>query len=325
MTKGKKNQKIKWKQYCNKFNKYFKNGPHKKRILKKEREISKLPVSVLWEGETGEDSPLLSKSQSVSRVRLFVTPRTVAHQAPLSMGFCRQEYWSGSPFPSPGDLPHSGIEPESPALQADSFTIWATREALVGQRLQQVFGCAESSRSRKGGRPTGLKCEAGRVPSGCWTSNPPSDGCVLSQAIRLGTRQSRSSTLEIRKPDACFASFLCRDGVVECQAWTWASDWRLRADGAAQEVACLAKGVPWLAGAPRALGPAAASLFGPWSIQLWLLRPSAGRCGVWSLSELWFYLQKTRFLLSFPWSVSLVVQLKRFLSCTGSFFKKKIF
>ena len=46
---------------------------------------------------------------------------TVAHQAPLSMGFSRQEYWSGLPFSSPGDLPNSGIEPRSPALQANSL------------------------------------------------------------------------------------------------------------------------------------------------------------------------------------------------------------
>ena len=46
----------------------------------------------------------------------------VAHQAPLSMGFSRQEYWSGLPFPSPGDLPDLGIEPRSPALQADALT-----------------------------------------------------------------------------------------------------------------------------------------------------------------------------------------------------------
>jgi len=47
---------------------------------------------------------------------------TVAHQAPLSMGFSRQEYWSGLPFPSPGDLPDPGIKPRSPALQADTLT-----------------------------------------------------------------------------------------------------------------------------------------------------------------------------------------------------------
>ena len=50
-----------------------------------------------------------------------VTPRTVANQPPLSMGFSRQEYWSGSPFPSPGYLPHPGIKSMSPALQADSL------------------------------------------------------------------------------------------------------------------------------------------------------------------------------------------------------------
>ena len=60
------------------------------------------------------------KLKSLSRVQLFVTPWTVAHQAPPSMGFSRQEYWSGLPFPSPGDLPNSGIEPRSPALQADA-------------------------------------------------------------------------------------------------------------------------------------------------------------------------------------------------------------
>ena len=48
-----------------------------------------------------------------------MTPWTVAHQAPLSVGFSRQEYWSGLPFPSLGDLPDPGIEPGSPALQAD--------------------------------------------------------------------------------------------------------------------------------------------------------------------------------------------------------------
>ena len=51
-----------------------------------------------------------------------VTPWTVAHQAPPSMGFSRQEYWNGLPFPSPGDLPDPGIKPRSPALQADALT-----------------------------------------------------------------------------------------------------------------------------------------------------------------------------------------------------------
>ena len=59
--------------------------------------------------------------ESLSHVRLVVTPWTVASQPPLSMEFSRQEYWSGLPFPSPGDLPDPGIEPGSPALQADSL------------------------------------------------------------------------------------------------------------------------------------------------------------------------------------------------------------
>ena len=54
-------------------------------------------------------------------LQLFVTPWTVVCQAPLSMGFSRQDYWSGLPFPSTGDLPHPGIETKSPALQADSL------------------------------------------------------------------------------------------------------------------------------------------------------------------------------------------------------------
>ena len=59
-----------------------------------------------------------------SCVRYFVTQWIVAHQAPLSMEFSRQEYWSGLPFPSPGDIPDSGIKvayPVSPALQTDSL------------------------------------------------------------------------------------------------------------------------------------------------------------------------------------------------------------
>ena len=53
----------------------------------------------------------------------LVTTWTVALQAPLSREFSRQEYWSGLPFPFPGDLPNTGIEPESPALQADSLPL----------------------------------------------------------------------------------------------------------------------------------------------------------------------------------------------------------
>jgi len=61
------------------------------------------------------------KVKSLSRVWLFATPWTVAYQAPQSMEFSRQEYWSGLPFPSLGDFPNPGIEPRSLALQADAL------------------------------------------------------------------------------------------------------------------------------------------------------------------------------------------------------------
>ena len=64
-----------------------------------------------------------SESEVAQSCPTLCDPWTVAHQAPPSMGFSRQEYWSGLPFPSPGDLPDPGIEPRSPALQADAFKL----------------------------------------------------------------------------------------------------------------------------------------------------------------------------------------------------------
>ena len=60
--------------------------------------------------------------KSLSRVRLFAIPWTVARQAPLSMGFSKQEHWSGLPCPPPGHLPNPGIKPGSPVLQADALS-----------------------------------------------------------------------------------------------------------------------------------------------------------------------------------------------------------
>ena len=78
-----------------------------------------------------------------SHVQLFVTPWTVACQAPLSMGFSRQEYWSGLPCPPPGDLPDPGIEPSSlmsPASAGGFFTTSATggTESLSGSALSNT-------------------------------------------------------------------------------------------------------------------------------------------------------------------------------------------
>ena len=67
------------------------------------------------------------KAKSLSHVQFFVTPWTVAYEVPPSMEFSRQEYWSGLPFLSPGDLPDPGIEPGDPALQVDFLPSGACR------------------------------------------------------------------------------------------------------------------------------------------------------------------------------------------------------
>ena len=80
-----------------------------------------------------------------SRVRLFVTPWTVARQAPLSMGFSRQEYWSGLPYLLPRDLPNPGMEPaslRSPHLAGGFFTTSTTWETLITE-----YGSVQFSRS----------------------------------------------------------------------------------------------------------------------------------------------------------------------------------
>ena len=78
---------------------------------KKETEILNNVIILLKESE----------SEVAQLIRLFATPWTVAHQASPPMEFSRHEYWSGLPFPSPGDLPNPRIEPGSPALQADAL------------------------------------------------------------------------------------------------------------------------------------------------------------------------------------------------------------
>ena len=80
-----------------------------------------------------------------------MTPWTVAHRAPLSMGFSRQEYWSGLPCPSPGDLPNPGVESRSPALQVDSLlseTLGKPKNTGVGSLslLQGIVPTWESNR-----------------------------------------------------------------------------------------------------------------------------------------------------------------------------------
>ena len=87
--------------------------------------------------------------QLLSRVRLFATPWTVAHPASPSMGFSRQEYWSGLPFPSPGDLPNPGIEPGSPALEADALTSEPPGKKLRLNEVIEVVKQNEESQKEK--------------------------------------------------------------------------------------------------------------------------------------------------------------------------------
>ena len=85
----------------------------------------------------------------VSCVQLFVTPWNGAHQAPLSMEFSSQEYWSGLPCPSPGDLANPGIEPRSPALQADSLLFELPRKPLVVKCQLINYKCSWGEEYRK--------------------------------------------------------------------------------------------------------------------------------------------------------------------------------
>ena len=142
----------------------------------------------------------------------FVTPRTVAHQAPLSTGFPRQEYWSRLPFPSPGNLPDPGIEPTSPASAARLPLSHRTMTNDLLPLAQLVGG----PRREGGGTPSGL-AHAGR---GGWVlihhSRPPRSGCHLQHLAaalcpevrgplwgdRKSTRLNSSHTLASRMPSS---------------------------------------------------------------------------------------------------------------------------
>ena len=88
---------------------------------KREQKLQLFQITQSMHLKQQKNQKVKVRVKSLSRVRLC-HPWTVAHQTPPSMGFSRQEYWSGLPFPSPGDLPDPGIEPRSPTLQADAST-----------------------------------------------------------------------------------------------------------------------------------------------------------------------------------------------------------
>ena len=121
---------------------------------------------------------------ALSRVRLFATPWTVAHQAPLSMRFSRQEYWSGSPFPTPGDLPDPGIEPRSPALQADALS-----SEPPGKPLESPAPQVDSLPLSHPGSLTHPKCLQHVT---LWITPPP--WLPSSYALSWGSSQSFSAS-----------------------------------------------------------------------------------------------------------------------------------
>ena len=89
------------------------------------------------------------ESEVAQSHQLLVTPWTAAYQAPPSMGFSTQQYWSGLPFPSPGDLPDPGIEPRSPALQAvlyhgSTWSKWGTKHSSSLTRTAQLLSGPDS-------------------------------------------------------------------------------------------------------------------------------------------------------------------------------------
>ena len=109
---------------------------------------------------------------SPSVISNSVTPWAVARQAPLSMGFSRQEYWSGLPFPSPEDLPDPGSKPRSPTLQTDFFTIWATSAlrciGWFGHVFERALGVGDGQGSLVCCSPWGHK-ESDTAESLNWT------------------------------------------------------------------------------------------------------------------------------------------------------------
>ena len=114
------------------------------------------------------------KVKSLSHVQLFATPWTVAYKAPPSLGFSRQEYWSGLPFPSPGDLPYPGVEPVSPALQGDALPSEPPGKSL---RVKQ-----------SGGQGSWSQISSGMHHS--WELSCPCKDC-LAECLRRGFCEKR--------------------------------------------------------------------------------------------------------------------------------------
>ena len=128
----------------------------------------------------------------------LATPWTVAHQAPLSMGFSRQEYWSGLPFPPPGDLPIPGIEPASPTSQADSLLLSHQTWSYI---LVAALKISRLSHSLQLSKKTGFLLQLRKVPRK-WGLNPSELAYILSILV---------SSPHFSQDPAMFPGFWVRD------------------------------------------------------------------------------------------------------------------
>ena len=121
------------------------------------------------------------KVKSHSRVRLFATPWTVAHQAPLTKGFSRHKYWSGLPFPSPGDHPNPGIEPGSPTLEADALTSEPPGKTSMIYERYTVYCLSPSEHA--------ITAEIHKCPFNvqifCWSVDYPFHNCCIVETFHI--------------------------------------------------------------------------------------------------------------------------------------------
>ena len=151
----------------------------------------------------------------------FVPPWTAARQAPLSMGFSRQEYWSGLPCPPPGDLPNPGIVPmslKSPALASRFFTVWATREARVapeplagGTRRHPWLGLLQLSpanHTTRAGCAQRLQRPSYRTPAASQDAGPTNRGAPTP----LWPRQGHAASSERRHASSLAAARVAQPG-----------------------------------------------------------------------------------------------------------------
>ena len=134
----------------------------------------------------------------LSRVWLFATPWTVAHQAPPSMKFSRQEYWSGLPFPSPGDLPDPGIEPRSPTSQQMLYRLSQRLDLRVQEKSLKSLPVGGHERTLP------LWCRQRQKPLGVWVPDGRGFTLYLRQVVtpeqtRGGVQVLKVTLIDVRE------------------------------------------------------------------------------------------------------------------------------